>query len=71
MDATPELLRVLISNAMFNAADRKTAEEYQRVAIKKYAVSAPRLAVWMEDKLSGADQQRDPQAGKSCWRVSI
>lgn len=38
--------------AMFNAPDRKTAEEYLQVAIQKYAVTAPRLSVWMEDNLA-------------------
>jgi transposase-like protein len=37
--------------AMFNAPDRKTAEEYLQAAIQKYAVSAPRLSAWMEENL--------------------
>jgi transposase-like protein len=38
--------------SMFNAPDRKTAEEYLQAAIQKYAVSAPRLSAWLEDNLS-------------------
>ena len=38
--------------AMFNALDRKTAEEVLHAAIQKYAVSAPRLSAWMEDNLA-------------------
>jgi putative transposase len=38
--------------SMFNAPDRKTAEEYLLAAIQKYAVSAPRLSAWFEDNLS-------------------
>jgi len=38
--------------SMFNAPDRKTAEEYLQGAIQKYAVSAPRLSAWLEDNLS-------------------
>ena len=38
--------------AMFNAADRKAAEEYLKAAIQKYALSAPRLSAWMEENLS-------------------
>jgi transposase-like protein len=38
--------------AMFNAPDRKTAEEYLQIAIQKYAVSAPHLSAWMEDNLA-------------------
>lgn len=38
--------------AMFNAPDRKTAEEYLQVAIQKYAISAPRLSAWMEENLA-------------------
>jgi len=38
--------------AMFNAPDRKTAEELLQAAIQKYAVSAPRLSAWLEDNLS-------------------
>jgi putative transposase len=30
--------------AMFNALDRKTAEDFLHAAIQKYAVSAPRLS---------------------------
>jgi transposase-like protein len=38
--------------SMFNAPDRKTAEEYLQATIQKYAVSAPRLSAWLEDNLS-------------------
>jgi len=38
--------------AMFNAPDRKTAEEFLQAAIQKYAVSAPRLSAWLEENLS-------------------
>ena len=38
--------------SMFNAPDRKTAEEFLQAAIQKYAVSAPRLSAWLEDNLS-------------------
>ena len=38
--------------SMFNAPDRKAAEEYLQAAIQKYAVSAPRLSAWLEDNLS-------------------
>jgi putative transposase len=38
--------------SMFNAPDRKTAEEYLQAAIQKYAVSAPRLSAWLESNLS-------------------
>jgi transposase-like protein len=38
--------------SMFNAPDRKTAEEFLQAAIQKYAVSAPRLSAWTEDNLA-------------------
>jgi putative transposase len=38
--------------SMFNAPDRKTAEQFLQAAIQKYAVSAPRLSAWLEDNLS-------------------
>lgn len=38
--------------SMFNASDRKTAEETLQSAIQKYAVSAPRLSAWLEDNLA-------------------
>jgi putative transposase len=38
--------------AMFNAPDRKTAEEFLQAAIQKYAASAPRLSAWLEQNLS-------------------
>jgi transposase-like protein len=38
--------------SMFNAPDRKTAEEFLQAAIQKYARSAPRLSAWLEENLS-------------------
>jgi putative transposase len=38
--------------AMFNASDRKTAEELLQAAIQKYATSAPKLSAWMEENLA-------------------
>jgi putative transposase len=38
--------------SMFNAPDRKTAEEFLSAAIQKYAVSAPRLSAWLEESLA-------------------
>ncbi len=38
--------------SIFNAPDRKTAEELLQSTIQKYAVSAPRLSAWLEDNLS-------------------
>lgn len=38
--------------SIFNAADRKTAEELLQAAIQKYATSAPRLSAWLEENLS-------------------
>jgi len=38
--------------SMFNASDRKTAEEFLQAAIQKYAVTAPRLSAWLEENLS-------------------
>ncbi len=38
--------------SMFNAPDRKTAEEFLQAAVQKYAVSAPRLSAWLEENLS-------------------
>lgn len=38
--------------AMFNAPDRKMAEELLSQAIQKYAASAPRLSAWMEENLA-------------------
>jgi putative transposase len=37
--------------SMFNAPDRKTAEEFLQAAIQKYALSAPRLSAWLEENL--------------------
>ena len=37
--------------AMFNAPDRKIAEELLQAAIQKYAASAPRLSAWLEENL--------------------
>lgn len=38
--------------SMFNAPNRKIAEEYLLAAIQKYAVSAPKLSAWLEENLS-------------------
>lgn len=38
--------------SMFKAPDRKVAEELLHSAIQKYAISAPRLSVWLEENLS-------------------
>jgi putative transposase len=38
--------------AMFNASDRKAAEDLLHKAIQKYSSSAPRLSAWMEDNLA-------------------
>ena len=38
--------------SIFNASDRKTAEELLRAAIQKYVTSAPRLSAWLEENLS-------------------
>jgi len=38
--------------SMFNAPDRKTAEEFLQAAIQKYAVTAPRLSAWMEGNIA-------------------
>jgi putative transposase len=38
--------------SIFNAPDRKTAEDLLQIAIQKYAVSAPHLSAWLEDNLS-------------------
>ena len=38
--------------AMFNAPDRRTAEEFLQAAIQKYARSAPQLSAWMEENLA-------------------
>lgn len=37
--------------SIFNASDRKTAEELWQAAIHKYATSAPRLSAWLEENL--------------------
>jgi len=37
--------------AIFNAPDRKTAEQYLQAIITKYATTAPRLSAWMEENL--------------------
>ncbi len=37
--------------SIFNASDRKTAEELWQAAIQKYATSAPRLSAWLEENL--------------------
>ena len=38
--------------AIFNAPDRKIADELLLTAIQKYAPSAPRLSTWLEENLS-------------------
>lgn len=38
--------------AMFNAPNRKAAEEFLQLAVQRYALSAPRLSAWLEDNLS-------------------
>jgi putative transposase len=38
--------------AMFNASDRKNAEELLQAAIQKYAKSAPKLSAWLEENLT-------------------
>jgi putative transposase len=38
--------------SMFNAPDRKTAEEFLQATIQKYASSAPRLSAWLEADLA-------------------
>jgi transposase-like protein len=38
--------------AIFNAPDKKSAEQYLQVTIQKYAHSAPRLSAWMEKNLA-------------------
>jgi len=38
--------------AIFNASDRNAAEKGLQAAVQKYAISAPRLSVWMEENLA-------------------
>jgi putative transposase len=38
--------------SMFNAPDRKTAEQFLQAAVQKYSNSAPRLSAWMEKNLA-------------------
>lgn len=38
--------------AMFNASDRKAAEDLLHKAIQKYSSSAPRLSAWLENNLA-------------------
>ena len=38
--------------AIFNAPDKKAAEQYLQMATQKYARSAPRLSAWMEESLA-------------------
>ena len=40
------------TGSMFNATDRKTAEELLQAAVQKYALFAACLSAWLEDKLS-------------------
>ncbi|MHB8192608.1 MAG: IS256 family transposase, partial [Bellilinea sp.] len=49
---TPALAAGASVRAMFNAPDRKTAEQFLQAAIQKYAVSAPRLSAWLEENLA-------------------
>jgi transposase-like protein len=37
---------------VFNASDRKSAEELLQAAIQKYVKSAPRLSAWLEGNLA-------------------
>ncbi len=37
---------------MFNAPDKATAEQYLQAAIRKYALTAPRLSAWLEENLA-------------------
>jgi transposase-like protein len=37
--------------SIFNASDRKTAEELLQAATQKYATAAPKLSAWLEDNL--------------------
>ena len=50
-----QAMRIKVATAIrsiFNAPDRKTAEEFLHAAIQKYAVSAPRLSAWLLEYLS-------------------
>jgi len=38
--------------AIFNAPDKKSADQYLQVTIQKYSRSAPRLSTWMERNLA-------------------
>jgi transposase-like protein len=38
--------------AIFNASDRNAAEKGLQAVVQKYAISAPRLSVWMEENLA-------------------
>lgn len=38
--------------ALFNAPDRKTADQYLEASIQTYALAAPRLSAWMEENLA-------------------
>jgi putative transposase len=38
--------------SIFNAPDRKTADQFLQAAIQKYAISAPRLSAWLEENLA-------------------
>ncbi|NMC58485.1 MAG: hypothetical protein GYA51_03720, partial [Candidatus Methanofastidiosa archaeon] len=47
LEAVPELLRVLINNAM-----QVEKTKYLQAAIRKYAQLAPHLSAWMEENLA-------------------
>ena len=38
--------------SIINVPDRKTAEEFLQVTIRKYEASAPKLSAWLEDNLA-------------------
>lgn len=38
--------------SIFNAPDRKAAEQFLQAAIQKYAISVPKLSAWMEENLA-------------------
>jgi transposase-like protein len=50
-----QLMRLEVAadiRSMYNAANKKRAEELLQEAIQRYAISAPRLSAWLEDNLS-------------------
>ena len=64
--------------AIFNAPNRKTAEQYLQMTIQKYARSAPRLSAWMEYNLTKdftvvdflLDHQRSIRTTNSLERIN-